>query len=168
MKEYLRLGLTLLIISAIAAGLLAYLDSVTAPIIAEKTKQTSYAMYYDALEDGDDINDIPEEELSKITSTYPSIQSVLNVTRGGEDFGKIFSVTSNGYGGAMTNAIILDNEQNIIAYRNISNDESPGFGNIISDEKYYTRYDGKSVANSGELVLGSGGGENEIEAISGS
>ncbi|MFB0971574.1 MAG: FMN-binding protein, partial [Neofamilia sp.] len=27
---------------------------------------------------------------------------------------------------------------------------------------------GKSVANSGELVLGSGGGENEIEAISGS
>ena len=140
----------------------------TAPVIAENTKQASYAMYYEALEEGDDINDVPEEEFEKIQSSYPKIKSVLNVTRGGEDFGKIFSVTSNGYGGEMENAIIFDNEGNIVAFRNISNDESPGFGNIISDEKYYTRYDGKSVANSGELVLGSGGGENEIEAISGS
>ncbi len=168
MKEYLKLGTTLLIVCAVAAGLLAFLDSMTAPVIAENTKQASYAMYYEALEEGDDINDVPEEEFEKIQSSYPKIKSVLNVTRGGEDFGKIFSVTSNGYGGEMENAIIFDNEGNIVAFRNISNDESPGFGNIISDEKYYTRYDGKSVANSGELVLGSGGGENEIEAISGS
>lgn len=168
MKEYIRLGSTLLIICAIAAGLLALLNSATAPVIAENTKQASYAMYYEALEESDEIQDIEEEEFIAIKESYPNIQSVLTVLRGGEEFAKIFSVTSNGYGGTMENAIIFDNEHNVIAYRNISNSESPGFGNIISEESYYSRYDGKSVANSSGLILGSGGGENEIEAISGS
>ncbi len=168
MREYVKLGTTLLIVCAVAAGLLAFLNSMTAPVIAENTKKASYEMYYQVLEETDEINDVPEEELAKIQSAYPNVKSVLNVVRGGENFGKIFSVTSNGYGGEMENAIILDNEQNIIAYRNISNDESPGFGNVISEASYYERYNGKSVANNDELVLGSGGGENEIEAISGS
>lgn len=168
MKEYLKLSLTLLVICAIAAGTLAFINSMTAPVIAEASKQASYAMYYEILDDGDEINDIPEEELTSIQSSYPGILSVLNVTRGGEDFAKIFTVNSNGYGGAMENAIILDNEQNILGFRNISNAESPGFGNVISDESYYSRYEGKTVTDNDELVLGSGGGVNEIEAISGS
>lgn len=168
MKEYLRLGLTLLIICAIAAGALALLNSVTAPIIAENTKQASYAMYYDALGDTiDDIEDAPEDELANVQSSYSNITGVLNLVKGGEVIGHIFTVNSSGYGGTMENAIIIANEGDILGYRNISNSESPGFGNVISEESYYSRYDGKSVAEADQLVLGSGGGANEIEAISG-
>ena len=38
MKETIKLGVTLLIIAAVAAGILAYSNSITGPIIAEREK----------------------------------------------------------------------------------------------------------------------------------
>lgn len=169
MRDYLKLGLTLLIICAVAAGLLASLNSVTAPIIQEAALQASYGMYYEILGDQDsyEIAELPEDQLNSIKDAYPNISSVLEAQQGGETAAYIFSVLSNGYGGEMENAIVIDTEGTILGYRNLSNSETPGFGAVISEESYYPRYEGKS-ANSGELVLGSGGGDNEIEAISGS
>lgn len=168
MKEYLRLGLTLMLICAVAAGALALLNSVTAPVIEYNTKQASYEMYYDALGDSiDDIEDVPEEELEEVQSSYSNITGVLNLVKDGDIIGRILTVTSSGYGGTMENALMFNNQGDILGYRNISNSESPGFGDEIAEESYYSRYDGKSVAESDELVSGSGGGENEIEAISG-
>lgn len=168
MKDYLRLGLTLLIISAVAAGALAFLNSVTAPIIAENAKQASYAKYYEILGEGVEINELSEEEVSSIQSSYPNITSILNYGNGSEVTGYIFTTKSSGYGGEMENAIIINTDGSIAGFRNLSNSETPGFGKAIEEESYYSRYDGKSVANNDSLVLGSGGGENEIEAISGS
>lgn len=168
MKEYLKLGMTLLIICAISAGALAFMNSMTAPVIAENNRIASNAMYVDIYGDAaDDYLELTPEELATVQSKYPNIEKVLNATKGEEVVGRVFHVTSYGYGGAMSNVIILNNDGSIAGFRNLSNGESPGFGNVISEESYYTRYNGKSVAN-GDLVLGSGGGANEIEAISGS
>lgn len=167
MKEYIRLGLTLLIISAIAAGALALLNSATAPIIAENAKLASYGKYFEVLGENVDIEEVPEEELAKIQENYPEIGAVLTYADAGEAAGYIFTTKSSGYGGEMENAIIINNDGTIAGYRNLSNSETPGFGKAIEEESYYSRYDGKSIANSDSLVLGSAGGENEIEAITG-
>lgn len=168
MREYIKLGMTLLLICAIAAGALAFMNSLTAPAIAENNRQASYAMYYEIYGDGaDDFVELTPEELQSIQATYPGVEKVLLASKGGESVGHIFHVRSNGFGGAMSNVIIFNNDGSIAGFRNLTNAESPGFGNVIAEESYYSRYDGKSVAT-GDLVLGSGGGPNEIEAISGS
>ncbi|WP_054252014.1 RnfABCDGE type electron transport complex subunit G [Neofamilia massiliensis] len=166
MKEYLRLGLTLLIIAAIAAGALALLNSVTAPVIDENAKQASYAKYYEVLGEGVEINELDPEELASIQNDHPKILSVLDYKKDGEVAGYIFTTTSNGYGGAMENAIMINVDGSIAGYRNLSNGETPGFGAAISEESYYNRFDGKSVADADSLVLGTGS-DNAIEAISG-
>lgn len=166
MKEYLRLGLTLLIIAAIAAGALAMLNSVTAPVIDENAKQASYAKYYEVLGEGVEIDELDPEELASIKSDHPKILSVLDYKKDGEVAGYIFTTTSNGYGGAMENAIMINVDGSIAGYRNLSHGETPGFGAIISEESYYNRFEGKSVADADSLVLGTSG-DNAIEAISG-
>lgn len=168
MKDYLRLGLTLLVICGIAAGILAGLNSVTGPIIAENAQQASYGLYYEVLGDSVDIQEAPEEEMNDIQSTYPEITSVLQATEGDQIVSYIITVVSNGYGGEMENALLIDPEGNIQGFRNLSNAETPGFGNVISEESYYSRFEGKSIAENDQLVSGSGGGPNEVEAISGS
>lgn len=166
MKDYLRLGLTLLIIAAIAAGCLALLNSVTAPVIAENAKQASYGKFYEVLGDQVEIDEIDPDEFASIQSQYPKILSILDYKQDGQVLGYIFTTTSNGYGGAMENAILINVDGSIAGYRNLSNGETPGFGATISEESYYSRYEGKSVAEADSLVLGTGG-DNEIEAISG-
>lgn len=168
MKDYLRLGLTLLIICAIAAGVLALLNSVTGPVIAKNAQEASYGQFYEVLGDSVDIQEVPEEQKNSIQSTYPEITSILQATEGDQIVSYIFTVKSNGYGGEMENALLIDPEGNIQGFRNLSNAETPGFGNVISEESYYSRFEGKSIAENDQLVLGSGGGPNEIEAISGS
>ena len=39
MKETIKLGVTLLIIAAVAAGILAYSNSITGPIMAERERK---------------------------------------------------------------------------------------------------------------------------------
>ena len=155
MKDYIKLGMTLLLICAIAAGALAFMNSMTAPVIAENNRIASNAIYIDIYGDAaDDYIEITPEELESIKANHPGVEKVLVATKGGEAVGYVFHVTSNGFGGAMSNVIIFNNDGSIAGYRNLTNAESPGF-------------DGKSIA-SGDLVLGAGGGANEIEAISGS
>ncbi len=165
MKDYIKLGMTLLLISAIASGLLAGLNSVTAPIIADAALQASYGKYFEILGDSVEINETADA--LAIMDKYPEITSVLESTEGGQVNSYIFSVVSNGYGGEMENAIIIDPNGTVLGYRNLSNNETPGFGAQIGENGFYPRFEGKSVS-SGQLVLGTGGGENEIEAISGS
>lgn len=169
MRDYLKLGLTLFIICAIAAGTLAAINSQTAPVIEEATKQASYAMYYEMYGDNaDDFQEVEENEYNEIVGKYDKVESVLYAMKDGEIVGYVFTAKSNGYGGEMVNAIGFDLVGNIVGYRNISNAESPGFGDAIGNDTYHERYIGKSVEANDELTLSAGGGPNEIEAISGS
>lgn len=172
MKEYLRLGLTLMILGIVSASILSIINSQTAPIIAEAAKEASYGAYYEIYEnseqDVDSFNEIDPQEFETIQASYPNVNEVLLAEDGSANtIGYVFTTTSNGYGGEMVNAIIIDTEGGIVGYRNLSNGETPGFGAMIDSEEYYSRFDGKSVEDADSLTSGTSA-DNEIEAISGS
>ncbi len=171
MKDIAKMGITLLLFSAIAAGVLAFVNNLTAPVIAENQKQASYKSYFEIYEGGEtevtDFAEIDEEILGQIQEKYSNITDVLMAVNGEETVGYVMDVKSNGYGGEMSNAVVINADGTFQGFRNLANGETPGFGKAVEDADFYTRFDGKSAIE-GEIVAGSGADANSIEAISGS
>lgn len=147
MKEPVKFGLILLIFCAFSAGLLAAVNSFTAPVIAEAELKSTLASYEVIFgENADNFEEYDKAKLSNIKEKYGNIDNIFVAKKGDEVVGYGINVNSNGYGGAMTNAIgILLDGDTIAGFRNISNGETKGFGSRITEEEYYISYNGKSA-----------------------
>lgn len=171
MKDIAKMGVTLLLFSAIAAGVLAFVNNLTAPVIAENQKQASYGKYFEIYEGGEtevtDFSELEEDMLNQIKEKYTNITNVLMAVNGEETVGYVMDVKSNGYGGEMSNAVVINADGTFQGFRNLTNGETPGFGKAVEDADFYNRFNGKSAIE-GEIVAGSGAEANSVEAISGS
>jgi|GEM_PF-344006 len=163
MKEPIKFGVILLIFCAFSAGLLAAVNSFTAPVIAESELQSTLASYEVIFgENADNFEQYDEAKLSQIKEKYPNIDNIFVAKKGDDVVGYGINVNSNGYGGAMTNAIgiLLDGDR-IAGFRNISNGETKGFGSRITEEEYYNSFNDKSAAGPLEISKDPQG-ENEV------
>ncbi|MDD7363671.1 MAG: RnfABCDGE type electron transport complex subunit G [Peptoniphilus sp.] len=151
MKNYLRTGSVLLIIAAVAAGLLAVVNGLTEGVIAEAEFEKTVAAYEEIYGDkADSFEPMEDSKKAPILEKYESIQDIFVAKKGDEIVGYGINHTTNGYGGEMTNAIGLLNDGTIAGFRNIQNAETPGIGTQITEPTYYESFNGKSIKN-GEL-----------------
>ena len=168
MKESVKFGVILLLFCALAAGLLAVVNSFTAPIIAQAELEAtlnSYKLIYG--DKADSFEKYDEEKLNNIKEKYPNIKDIFVATKDGNVVGYGINVASNGFGGEMVNALgfLLEGDK-IAGFRNISNAETKGFGTVIAEEFYYSTYVDKSA--SGPLSINqTPQQDNEVLQISG-
>lgn len=168
MKEPIKFGIILLIFCAISAGLLAYVNGITEPKIKqmefEQTMKSYQAIFGEA---ADDFEEYDKAKLEEIQANYPDIQNVFVAKKGGEVVGYGINVNTNGFGGSMTNAIgiLLDGDK-LAGFRNITNQETKGFGTHIEGDDYVASYVGKSAAGPVEYAKDPSG-ENQVMWISG-
>ncbi|MCD1146902.1 RnfABCDGE type electron transport complex subunit G [Peptoniphilus sp. KCTC 25270] len=163
MKEYLRLGLVLLIFSAAAGAILAAVNGFTSPVIAEAEFQKSVEAYVDIYGDlADDFEPMEDAKKASLMEQYPQIADIFVAKKGGEVVGYGVNFYAYGYGGQMQNAVGLLNDKTIAGFRNIQNAETPGIGTKITEPTYYEKFAGKNFSG-GELV-GSQEAANENEA----
>ncbi len=163
MKEPVKFGIILLVFCAISAGLLAYVNSFTAPVIAEAEFQKAVESYGVIFGDkADKFEEISAEKFNAIKEKHPKVEKIFAAKKGDEIIGYGINIETNGFGGAMTNALgFLIEGEKIAGFRNISNQETSGYGTRIETDEYYPSYEGKSA--SGELVLSKDPqAENEI------
>lgn len=167
MKEPVRYAAILFIFCAISAGLLAYVNSLTEPVIAQAELESTMQSYEDIFgEKSTSLEPLDEAKLATIKEKYTAIEDVFVAKNGEEVVGYGINVSANGYGGSMTNAIGILNDDTIAGFRNISNGETKGIGSQIEEEFYYSTYEGKSA--SAPLVLSSSPlADNEVLSISG-
>lgn len=168
MNNFLRNGIVLLVIAAVSAGLLAVVNGFTSKVIAQAEFEKSVEAYVEIYGDkADDFEPLEEAKKTAIIEKYPSVQDIFVAKKGGEIVGYGINHITSGYGGEMTNAIGLLNDNTIAGFRNIQNAETPGIGTQITEAPYFDKFEGKSFAN-GELK-GSpeASGEDEIPMISG-
>lgn len=147
MKEPVKFGIILLVFCALSAGLLAVVNSFTAPVIAETELKNTLASYEVIFGDNaDNFEEYDQEKLNSIKEKYPNIEKIFVAKKGDKVVGYGVNVKSNGYGGAMVNALgfLLDGDK-IAGFRNISNGETSGFGSRITTDEYYPFYEGKSA-----------------------
>lgn len=168
MKEYIRLGAVLLIFSAIAGAVLAFVNGKTSPIIAAAEFEKSVQAYEEIYGDkADSFEPMDEAKKTAMIEKYPQIADIFVAKKGEEVVGYGINFIASGYGGEMVNAIGLMNDKTIAGFRNIQNGETPGIGTQITEPAYYELFAGKSFA-SGQVKGAQGApGEDEVPLISG-
>lgn len=149
---FLKIGLTLLVITALIAGMLAAVNMITKDKIGENQLSEQNAAIQSVYGEGE----ISTEEVS---GDFPeNIGKVLSVTQNGESAGYCFEVNTAGYGGNIKMMVGINADGTVRGIGIVEMSETAGLGSRINDGEYLSQYGGKS----GSLTL------SDVDVITGS
>ena len=136
----------LLLICIVASALLAYTNSVTAPIIAAAEEEAARQARIAVLPEADDFEEIQVDGLP---------DSITQVYRSTNDVGYVFMITSDGYGGRDTLSITcgIDSEGKITDTQVLSHSETVGLGSKITGDDFRSQFVGKDASLEGVDII---------------
>lgn len=149
MKYILRLTLTLLLITAVVAGLLAFVNELTAGKIDELTRQKAEQAMREVL---------PAQNYTPLDAALP--QGVTEAYRAG-DAGYVVRVAPNGFGGAIDLMVGVKADGTVNGVAVIAHSETASLGANCTREEFRAQYAG----GAGPFAVGQDGGT--IEALTG-
>lgn len=167
MKETIRLGLILLIVAAIAGGVLALTNNLTAPIIAEQEKEGAFGAFAEIFPDADEFVEIDAGLLSEITSTHSNVVEVYEVMEDDTLVGYAFNTSSGGYGGPITTISGFNLDGTIKGIRVTENSETPNLGTVVADDPAFRESFEGNITSEPLVAVGSPAAENEVLLMSG-
>ncbi len=135
---FLRIGGALLVVCALVALVLSFVNTVTRDRIAQnEIKQKKDAMT--ALFDSEKIE---YTELDQLESDGERVDAVYRVAEDGTTVGYCISVLSPGFGGDVAMMVAVTADKTIIGVKIVSMSETPGLGTRVDDEAYLSQYEG--------------------------
>ena len=165
-KDMFKLGLNLLIISAVAALLLAFTNSVTADTIAKRSEQANAEarkLVLESAQDFEEVKDIKTDNSKgvEVSEIYEAKDASGNVV------GYTLKVLPSGYGGTIELMVGIDSANGQVSGINVvSNSETAGLGAKSTEPEFSDQYKGKPLEELSVLKNGTPG-DTEIKAISG-
>ncbi len=156
MNKTLKLGITLLIISSVAAGILGFSNKATSGKIAEielKNTQDALAGIFGEFETYEETD---AAELEKLRSTDENLVAVYKIIDGGETAGYSVTTTSNGFGGAIEIMVGINSDGEVLGARVLKHSETAGIGSKAADPTFTDLFTGQSASE-----------ELQVETISG-
>ena len=144
-------------IAAVMAGLLGGTNLLT----TDRIKELEAAAETAAVE-----KVIKAETYEKSTFEYEGgTYTYFKALKGGEKVGYAFTLSANGYGGAVKCVVGIEADGKITAVEitDVAN-ETPGLGQNATKPSFYEQFSGK---NSAITVVKSGAKENEVNAVTG-
>ena len=164
MNSILKLGLNLFVICAVAAGLLAGTNQITAPLIEQRNEQANNEARQAVLADATEFKILDSKNYK--SSFDVEVVEVYEGLNGSEVAGYTIKVLPKGYGGEIELMVGITKD-GTIAGVNIGNmSETPGLGARSKEEAFYGQYAGKPATELSVVKSGTAG-ETEIQAISG-
>ena len=165
-KDMFKLGLNLLIISAVAALLLALTNSVTASTIAQRNEQANAEARKLVLESAQDFEEVKDAKTDNSKGVEVSeIYEAKDAS--GNTVGYTLKVLPSGYGGTIELMVGIDSAKGQVSGINVvSNSETAGLGAKSTDPEFSDQYKGKPLEELSVLKNGTPG-DAEIKAISG-
>lgn len=146
---YLKLTLTLLIISAVVSGLLGLTNFITEDKIAEIKAQKTAASMQEVL---------PAEIYSQVE--YTGAETLVSAVHQAGENAYVIEVTPSGFGGIITMVVGVDNGT-VTGVSIISMAETSGLGDNASKADFRDQF----VGGTGELAVNKDGGT--IDALTG-
>ena len=165
-KDMFKLGLNLLIISAVAALLLAFTNNVTADTIAKRNEQANAEARKLVLESAQDFEQV--KDVKSDNSKGVEVSEIYEAKdASGNTVGYTLKVLPSGYGGTIELMVGIDSANGQVSGINIvSNSETAGLGAKATDPEFSDQYKGKPLEELSVLKNGTPG-DTEIKAISG-
>lgn len=134
-NEIIKPVLVLVCICLVVTALLAYINSVTSPIIAKAEQEKTEQAMSEVLADADGFEKLEIENLpDRVTEVYTA-------TNGS---GYVFMLTTKGYGGDMKLICGMKSDGTIERCKTLSHSETSGLGSKTAEDPYRNQYSGKS------------------------
>lgn len=153
-KEILKTAISLFLICAFAAGLVALVNSVTKPTIDENAVQTAKGAKRALIADAETFEEV---SLSDGSTAY------IGKTADGSICGYVFTTAATGYNGQMEIMTGFTPEGTITGISFLTLNETPGLGMNAKRPDFYTQFEGASGAL--QVIKNADPGENQILAI---
>lgn len=159
-----KVGITLFLITAISALVLAVVNSYTAPVIAENTAKKQAESMKKVVTDAINFNKLNTSDYTALIEYTSAVTGIYEgVNSNGEVCGYAVLVSSGGYGGDISMAVGISDDLKVLGIDIITQTETPGLGSRCEDEAFKAQFVGKESIT----VVKSGAKEDEIDAISG-
>ena len=155
MRNIVKLGLILFIVTAVSAGALSLTNNVTKGIIEEKAAEANKVYMQEILPDADDFNLVEDPGISSVKE----VEEVYEALKGGETHAYVIKTKTKGYGGDVIILTGVNIDGTIAGIRVASQSETPNLGDKITEE-FCSQFIGKSTAN--ELSL-----DGDIDGLTG-
>ena len=141
-NEIIKPVLVLVCICLVVTALLAYINSVTSPIIAKAEEEKTQQAMTEVLSEADSFEKLEIENLpERVTEAY-------SATNGA---GYVFMLTTKGYGGDMKLICGMDADGVIEQCKTLSHAETSGLGSKTAEDPYRNQYCKKSAETLGEV-----------------
>ncbi len=164
MNETLKLGLILLLITVISAGVLAVSNNITAERIAEADKIANEQAQKEILAEANEFRALDENRLNEIQNANSNILEISEAYSNGNLIGYTIKSVSSGYGGDVVMITGFSLEGKITGMKVLNHSETPGLGANSTKSYFSDSFKNKSVAN--ELYAGKDpSGESEVQAL---
>ena len=146
-KEIIKPIAVLVGICLVVTAMLAYINSVTAPIIKAAEEKTASEARAEVLSEADSF------ELMKVKNLPECVEEVYKAKN---NAGFVFMLKVKGYGGDMKLICGIKSDGKIEQSKTLSHSETSGLGSKTAEDKYRKQYSGKDSKT-----------VNEVDAISG-
>lgn len=161
MKEISVLTVKLLLICAIVSALLAGVNSITKPIIAENEQKNFEIAMQEVLPEASGFEEVNLGDYTP-SETGVTLDSLYRADNGGY---VVSTVCSEGYGGDVSVMVGITKDLTVNQVKIMSMSETPGLGAKASEPEFIGQYDGLAAGIT--VVKNTAPADNQIEAISG-
>lgn len=150
MKSIVKLGVTLFVVCALAAGSLAFFYSLTEkPIARQRELETQDALTKVA----------PEATEFRVVEK----DAIWEALKDGSSVGRVLAIKAKGYGGPIGMVVGIGADGRLTGVRVVSQTETPGLGNKVSTEPFLRQFVG---LGSQDLWLRKDSSQGKVDAIS--
>lgn len=170
MNKTLKLGITLLVISSVAAAILAFSNGATKDKIAEielKNTQEALAGIFGTVEDYKDIEQEEAGEFAKMQVEDEKLQAVYEIEEAGEVKGYSVTTITNGFGGPVEIMVGFSAEGEVLGVRVLKHGETAGIGSKAAEPEFTDTFEGLPTAEPIEVETISGATITSTAVING-
>lgn len=136
MKYYVQLGFVLLLITAIASGVLAYVNGLTAPKIEENQRRTKEAARMEVMPDASTFENI---------GTYNEEGVFAAKNNSGDVVGFVFLASLYGYSSDVKSMVGINCDMVVNKIKVISQTETPGLGANCEKSEFQAQFSDKDL-----------------------
>ncbi|HBH12433.1 MAG: Electron transport complex protein (RnfG/NqrC) [Clostridiales bacterium 38_11] len=171
-NEALRLGLTLFLITSIAAGILAFSNNLTADKIKEVEEAASKGgdVAGELIPGGAKFEAVESDMVEKILSENEQFTDAVKILDGSDNllgYGIRTFSTSKGYGGDMELFVGITTNHEIAGLKILLLQETPGLGSNVENDSFQEQFIGKKADAMFSVIKTTPEAESEISAIAG-
>lgn len=154
MKDTIKLAIILLVISSVAAAILAFSNDATAGRIEEIKAQITQEALSDIFGNIDEAKEVAGQD--EIKEENQGLKEMFEIIEGGESKGHSLTVLSNGYDGPIEMMIGIDTEGDIIGVRIVNHSETQGIGSKAAEPEFIDLFEGQNVEEEIQVQMISG------------